>query len=64
MFMNGLVEIEKRIQRMLKIINDLKKENISLKEKIKKLENETYLYQKESEDILLTIDNLIKKENK
>jgi len=60
--MNGLIEIEKRIEKMLKIIQNLKKENIMLKEKIKKLENETYLYQKESEDILLTIDNLIKEE--
>ena len=60
--MNGLIEIEKRIEKMLKIIHNLKKENIMLKEKIKKLENETSLYQKESEDILLTIDNLIKEE--
>jgi len=63
--MNGLIEIEKQIERMLKLINNLKQENAYLKDKIKRLEDETSLYQKESEDILLVIDNLIKnKESK
>jgi len=62
--MDGLIEIEKRIEKMIKLITRLKQENKFLKEKIYKLEQETSMYQKESEDILLTIESLVQKEQK
>jgi len=62
--MNGLIEIEKRIEKLLKIITYLKKENSVLKEKNKQLEDEACIYKKESEDILLMINSLIDKKEK